>query len=109
MDVINCISKTPGFPDAPVTDERSKFQFGLIHRFNGPKVATYLQEMHDEVLSHYPNAFTVGETPGIKRPEDAISLIAHGKPLQVSHFVVQNFAHSSHVRFRWFSTSNTCS
>lgn len=37
MDVINCISKTPGFPDAPVTYPKSAFQYGLIHRFNGPK------------------------------------------------------------------------
>ena len=29
---------------------------------NGPKVHDYLQEMHEQVLSHY-NIMTVGETP----------------------------------------------
>lgn len=107
MDVINCISKTPGFPDAPVVDVNSKFQFGLIHRFNGLKVATYLQEMYDEVLSYYPHAFTVGETPGIQRPEDAISLVAHGRPLQVRISFIDPSAFAN-VRSRWCSTLNTC-
>jgi glycosidase len=84
MDVINCISKTPGFPDAPVTDLQSPYQYGLVHRFNGPKVADYLLEMHDRVLRHYPNAFTVGECPGISTAEQALSLVQNGNPLQVS-------------------------
>jgi oligo-1,6-glucosidase len=83
MDVINCISKTPGFPDAPVTDPDSEFQYGLIHRFNGPKVADYLREMHDQVLNHYPGTFTVGEAPGVSNAEQALPLVKDGKPLQV--------------------------
>ncbi|KAL6908628.1 glycoside hydrolase superfamily [Trichoderma evansii] len=64
MDVINCISKTPGFPDAPV-------------------VADYLLEMHEKVLQYYPNAFTVGEGPGVKNAEQALPLIQNGVPLQM--------------------------
>lgn len=85
MDVINCISKATGFPDAPVTDLSSPYQYGLVHRFNGPNVAAYLQEMHDRVLQHYPNSFTVGEAPGVKNAEQALPLIKNGKPLQVYH------------------------
>jgi glycosidase len=83
MDVINCISKTPGFPDAPVTDPGSKYQYGLAHRFNGPNVAEYLREMHDRVLRHYPGAFTVGEAPGVKTAEEALPLVHNGVPLQM--------------------------
>ena len=84
MDVINCISKTPGFPDAPVIDPSSKFQYGLKHRFNGPKVLEYLQEMNDRVLKYYPGSFTVGETPGVDKPEQAIGYVQNAKLLQVS-------------------------
>ncbi|KAM6478340.1 glycoside hydrolase family 13 protein [Trichoderma sp. SZMC 28011] len=83
MDVINCISKTPGFPDAPVTDPQNPYQYGLIHRFNGPKVADYLLEMHEKVLQYYPNAFTVGEAPGVKSAEQALPLVKNGVPLQM--------------------------
>jgi len=83
MDVINCISKTPGFPDAPVVDQNSQYQYGLVHRFNGPKVADYLNEMHEQVLQYFPDAFTVGEAPGVKNAEQALPLIQNGMPLQV--------------------------
>ena len=81
MDVINGISKV--FKDAPIVDPSSKFQYGLVNRFNGPKVIEYLMEMHEKVLSHYKDKFTVGETPGIQVPEDAIKYVQNGKPLQV--------------------------
>ncbi|TGO69874.1 hypothetical protein BOTNAR_0006g00630 [Botryotinia narcissicola] len=83
MDVINCISKEPGFPDFEVTDPRLEFQIGVRGNFNGPHVKEYLEEMHREVLCHYPEAFTVGETPGLKRPESALGLVQGGKPLQM--------------------------
>ncbi|KAB5526275.1 glycoside hydrolase superfamily [Coniochaeta sp. 2T2.1] len=87
MDVINCISKTPGFPSVPVTDPQSAYQYGLLHRFNGPKLADYLMEMHDRVLADYPHAFTVGEAPGIKTAEEALPLVKNGLPLQmIFHF-----------------------
>ena len=83
MDVINCISKATGFPDAPVTDLSSPYQYGLIHRFNGPHVAEYLNEMHSAVLSHYPEKFTVGEAPGVKSAKEGLPLIKDGLPLQM--------------------------
>lgn len=87
MDVINGISKEPGFPDVPVTDSSQPFQYGLLHRFNGPKVQDYLAEMYERVLKHHPDAFTVGETPGVAEPEDAIGLVKDGRPLQmIFHF-----------------------
>ncbi|KAK5126862.1 hypothetical protein LTR16_002943 [Cryomyces antarcticus] len=87
MDVINCVSKEPGFPDAPVTDRKEYYQYGLLHRFNGPYLSRYLKEMNEQVLKYYPDAFTVGETPGIATPEDAIALVRAGKPLQmIFHF-----------------------
>jgi oligo-1,6-glucosidase len=87
MDVINCISKEPGFPDVPVADPDQKFQYGLLHRFNGPQVIPYLEEMHQAVLQHYPDVFTVGETPGVASPEQALPYLKAGKPLQmIFHF-----------------------
>lgn len=87
MDVINCISKTPGFPDAPVTNPKSPYQYGLVHRFNGPRVIDYLTEMHESVLKYYPNAFTVGEAPGVKNAQQALPLIQNGIPLHmIFHF-----------------------
>ena len=81
MDVINCISKI--YADVPITHPDEEFQYGLLNRFNGPKVLDYLQEMNERVLDHYPNRFTVGETPGVDIPEDAIRYVRGGKPLQV--------------------------
>lgn len=61
MDVISLISKPEGLPDAPVVN-------GLYGdggcAFNGPYVHDYLQEMNEEVLSHY-DLLTVGETPNV--------------------------------------------
>ncbi|MCI0396460.1 MAG: alpha-glucosidase [Chloroflexi bacterium] len=71
MDVINMISKVPGLPDAPVTSN-SRYQFGGRYFINGPRLAEFLQEMKDEVLSKY-DIFTVGETPLVS-PEDAVAL-----------------------------------
>ncbi|GEN44589.1 glycoside hydrolase family 13 protein [Alkalibacillus haloalkaliphilus] len=62
MDVINFISKHPDLPDGPNGD-------GSDYFMNGPRIHEFLQEMNDEVLSHY-NCVTVGEMPGTT-PEDA--------------------------------------
>lgn len=61
MDVINLISKVPGFPDA---------KEGPSPFINGPRVHEFLQEMNREVLSKY-DVMTVGETCDVT-PEDAI-------------------------------------
>ena len=60
MDVINCISKTPGLPSVG----EARYAWGGEHFLNGPRVHEFLQEMHREVLSRY-DVMTVGETPGV--------------------------------------------
>nr|WP_083485954.1 alpha-glucosidase [Alicyclobacillus ferrooxydans] len=68
MDVINCISKVEGLPDAtPAPGE--KYAWGGEFFTNGPKVHEYIQEMNERVLSKY-DIMTVGETGGVT-PQDA--------------------------------------
>ncbi|KAL8291593.1 hypothetical protein RQP46_001851 [Phenoliferia psychrophenolica] len=61
MDVINLISKVPGYPDCAPTKE-GFLQPSFEMTANGPRVHEFLQEMHREVLSKY-DTITVGETP----------------------------------------------
>jgi len=61
MDVINCISKAEGLPDAG----SGRYGWGGDYFLNGPRVHEFLQEMHREVLSRYTDIMTVGETPGV--------------------------------------------
>ncbi|MEQ6388080.1 alpha-glucosidase [Bacillaceae bacterium S4-13-58] len=63
MDVINFISKVPGFPDAP-NPEGEKFVSGAKYYMNGPRIHEFLHEMNKEVLSNY-DIMTVGEMPGV--------------------------------------------
>ncbi|KAG2047168.1 glycoside hydrolase family 13 protein [Suillus hirtellus] len=62
MDVINCISKTDGLPDAPLVDHTQYYQPASMYFANGPQVHKYIKQMHAEVLSHH-DLITVGETP----------------------------------------------
>ncbi|ERI91566.1 oligo-1,6-glucosidase [Clostridiales bacterium oral taxon 876 str. F0540] len=68
MDVINLISKVPGFPDGH-KGKKDIYGNGFPLVANGPRVHEYLQEMNREVLSRY-DIMTVGETPGVD-PETA--------------------------------------
>ncbi|KAK4493642.1 hypothetical protein PRZ48_014827 [Zasmidium cellare] len=69
-----------------------KYQYGLKYRFNGPRVQEYLTEMYERVLAPREKEraaaiFTVGEMPGIASPEQAITHVQSGKPLQmIFHF-----------------------
>lgn len=69
MDVINMISKVPGFPDVPA---RSADRYQMDNRYfiNGPRLLEFLQEMKQNVLSKY-DILTVGETPSVT-PQHAI-------------------------------------
>ena len=71
MDVINMISKVPGFPDVPV---RSPDRYQMDNRYfiNGPRLLEFLGEMKREVLSKH-DILTVGETPSVT-PQIAIEL-----------------------------------
>lgn len=71
MDVINLISKVPGLPDAPVTND-GRYQWGGQYFANGPRLMEFLGEMKREVLSRY-DILTVGETPMVT-PDDAIKI-----------------------------------
>lgn len=68
MDVINLISKVPGFPNGEKANG-ALYGEGFPFTGNGPRVHEYLQEMNKEVLSNY-DIMTVGETPGVN-PEIA--------------------------------------
>ncbi|KAI1637104.1 trehalose-6-phosphate hydrolase [Biscogniauxia mediterranea] len=75
MDVINLISKTPGFPDADkVLGPGSKYQPGSKYYVNGPKLHDYLHEMYREVLSKY-DTITVGEMPGISDEKEVLRTV----------------------------------
>ncbi|WP_240699523.1 alpha-amylase family glycosyl hydrolase [Spirosoma sordidisoli] len=60
MDVIPFLSKDPLFPDYPA----GRFGDLTIHA-NGPRIHEFLQEMHREVLAHYPDVITIGEGFGV--------------------------------------------
>ncbi|KAI1465166.1 glycoside hydrolase family 13 protein [Daldinia caldariorum] len=72
MDVINLISKAPGFPDADIVlDPGHRYQPGSKYFVNGPKLHEYLQEMYREVLSKY-DTITVGEMPGVSDEKEIL-------------------------------------
>ncbi|TDL15364.1 glycoside hydrolase family 13 protein [Rickenella mellea] len=62
MDVINLISKVPGFPDAPICSPNEEYQLSPIYWANGPRVHEFVKEMNRKVLSKY-ECITVGEAP----------------------------------------------
>ncbi|KAG9121511.1 hypothetical protein FRC07_002493 [Ceratobasidium sp. 392] len=88
MDVINVLSKAPGFPDAEVTQPDREYQQASKYVCNGPYIHDWLQEMHREVLSKYPNYFAVGETPSTYDPAVLLEyVLPERKELQmVFHF-----------------------
>jgi oligo-1,6-glucosidase len=69
MDVINMISKVPGFPDVPAHNA-DRFHLDNRYFINGPRLLEFLSEMKHEVLSKY-DILTVGETPSVT-PQIAI-------------------------------------
>ncbi|KAK6949857.1 hypothetical protein Daesc_008180 [Daldinia eschscholtzii] len=72
MDVINLISKAPGFPDADIVlDPGHRYQPGSKYFVNGPRLHEYLREMHREVLSKY-DTITVGEMPGVSDEKEIL-------------------------------------
>ncbi|MCL6547555.1 MAG: alpha-glucosidase [Alicyclobacillus sp.] len=76
MDVINAISKVPGFPDAPPVVP-GELRWGGAYFLNGPRVHEYLQEMYRDVLSHY-DVMTVGETLSVT-PEQALEYVGEDR------------------------------
>ncbi|RYO96506.1 hypothetical protein DL765_011595 [Monosporascus sp. GIB2] len=75
MDVINLISKVPGYPDAElVLSGGHKYQPALKYFVNGPMLHDYLAEMHREVLSKY-DTITVGEMPGVSDEKEILRTV----------------------------------
>ncbi|GAB3571733.1 oligo-1,6-glucosidase [Spirosoma luteolum] len=86
MDVIPFLSKDQAFPDYP----EGRFGDLTIHA-NGPRIHEFLQEMHHEVLAHYPDrdggpCLTIGEGFGVSaqqanlyvgRDRDELLMIYH--------------------------------
>lgn len=74
MDVINHISKVPGYPDAKIVYPDTKYQPGEAFYANGPRLHEFLQEIHREVLSKY-DTITVGEMPFVKDEDEIIHAV----------------------------------
>ncbi|PRP83896.1 oligo-1,4-1,6-alpha-glucosidase [Planoprotostelium fungivorum] len=64
LDVINCISKVEGLPDAPIKNPTDKYHWAGEHFFNGPKFMEYMSQIRKEAFDRY-DVFTVGETPSV--------------------------------------------
>lgn len=80
MDVINLISKPPGFPDAPVKFPDEQYQPAEPTFANGPRLHEFLKEMRKEVLSKY-DTVTVGEMPWLYDPKEVLK----GLPAMLSN------------------------
>ncbi|KAF7128608.1 hypothetical protein CNMCM5793_003396 [Aspergillus hiratsukae] len=69
LDTMNLVSKTSSFPDAPISKEGSVWQPANFLFANGPHIHEYLQEMYQEVFSHY-DCMTLAEMScGVSPPE----------------------------------------
>lgn len=75
LDVINMISKVPGYPDAEVVLEQGhEYHPAWKYFVNGPRLHEFLGEMHDKVLSKY-DTITVGEMPGISDDNEILRTV----------------------------------
>ena len=82
MDVIPFLSKDPAFPDYP----EGRYGDLTIHA-NGPRIHEFLQEMHREVLAHYPACITVGEGFGVSAEQANLYVGANRRELDmIYHF-----------------------
>lgn len=80
MDVINMISKVPGYPDADVVlppSEGHRWQPAWKYFVNGPRLHEFLHEMHGTVLSQY-DTITVGEMPGVSDEDEILRTVGAG-------------------------------
>lgn len=86
MDVINFISKVPGFPDAEITQPNSKWQSGHKYFACGPRLHEFLFDIGC-ILKEY-NAFSVGEMPFVEDPNQIIKAVGSesGELNMIFHF-----------------------
>ncbi|PSS00612.1 glycoside hydrolase superfamily [Coniella lustricola] len=75
LDVINMISKVPGYPDAEaVLETGHEYHPAWKYFVNGPRLHEFLREMHDQVLAKY-DTITVGEMPGISDDSEILRTV----------------------------------
>ncbi|RAK74040.1 glycoside hydrolase family 13 protein [Aspergillus fijiensis CBS 313.89] len=77
MDVINFISKDQRFPDAPVQDPRTPWQWGDKYYANGPRLHEYLQGI-GQILKEY-DAFSVGEMPFVRDTDEVLRAVRYDR------------------------------
>jgi glycosidase len=77
MDVINFISKSEGFPDAPIGIPGAEYQFGHDHYACGPRLHEYLRDI-GTILKEY-DAFSVGEMPAVQDPKEVIKSVGESR------------------------------
>ncbi|CRL20727.1 Glycogen debranching enzyme GlgX [Penicillium camemberti] len=73
MDVINFISKEQSFPDGPIKDPRTPWQWGDKWYANGPRLHEYLADL-GKILKEY-NAFSVGEMPFVTDEKEVLRAV----------------------------------
>lgn len=74
MDVINFISKAPGYPDAVITETGSVLQDATALFANGPRLHDHLKGL-GTLLRQY-NAFSVGEMPFAKNKWEVLRSVS---------------------------------
>ncbi|KAE8355138.1 glycoside hydrolase superfamily [Aspergillus coremiiformis] len=77
MDVINFISKDQRFPDGPIKDARTPWQWGDKYYANGPRLHEYLRGL-GEILAEY-DTFSVGEMPFVKDTEEVLRAVRYDR------------------------------
>ncbi|KAB8236999.1 hypothetical protein ETB97_006272 [Aspergillus alliaceus] len=77
MDVINFISKDQRFPDAPIKDPRTPWQWGDKYYANGPRLHEYLQDL-GKILKEY-DTFSVGEMPFVKDTNEVLRAVQYDR------------------------------
>ncbi|XHG02273.1 hypothetical protein AWENTII_005629 [Aspergillus wentii] len=88
LDTMNLVSKTSDFPDAPISKEGSPWQ-PANHLFaNGPHIHEYLQEMYEEVFSHY-DCMTLAEMSCGVAPHQAVQYTSRHKPRPELDLIIQ--------------------
>ncbi|MFJ8260792.1 alpha-glucosidase [Rummeliibacillus sp. NPDC094406] len=81
MDVINFLSKDSRLLDGEIQPNQ-QFGDGSPFFINGPKIHSYLKEMHEKVLQQY-DVLTVGEMPGTTSEGAKIYTNPDNKELQM--------------------------
>ncbi|KAK6541352.1 hypothetical protein TWF694_007166 [Orbilia ellipsospora] len=99
MDVINFISKVPGYPDASIQDPDAPYQNGSEHYAKGPRLHEFLHGLWT-VLKPY-DGFSVGEMPGVKEPTEILKSVGFSREElnMIFHFELVEIDHGSEGKF----------